>query len=162
MDKEFKEVYIRCSGKLYTFILWLTQNRTASEEILQDVFVNAWKSGSMPGEEEQQLPWFYRVARNATVDYFRKSNRFSNLRNAYGLEQRNAPVKAQAQEEQFSWNWVDELAYTEKTILYLNLRDGYTYKEIARMINLSESNVRVKAFRALKKIRENFNKKKAE
>ncbi|MDG5816138.1 RNA polymerase sigma factor [Chitinispirillales bacterium ANBcel5] len=156
-EKEFRAVYNTFAGKVYTFILWLTQSRSSADDILQEVFLKVWRSDSVPKNEEEQLRWLYSVARNATVDHFRKSNRFSKLRQNFKHELLCTP--RESAELGFEWEWVEELAETEKAILYLHLRDGYTYREIAEILDLKENNVRIKAFRALKLLRNKLKKK---
>jgi RNA polymerase sigma factor (sigma-70 family) len=55
---------------------------------------------------------------------------------------------------------VSECSDDERSILYLHLKAGYSYGEIAPMLNLSESNVRVKACRAIKHLRDLFVRRK--
>ncbi|KMQ51743.1 RNA polymerase ECF-type sigma factor [Chitinispirillum alkaliphilum] len=157
MDRGFREFYNNHANKVYTFILWLTQNRSSADDILQEVFVKAWKSEKIPSEQGEQLPWLYRVARNAAIDHYRKTRRFTDLKRDYTLEQKSCcglPT-----EDKGIWAWLEKLAYTEKSILYLHLRDGYSYREIGEIMGMTENNVRVKAFRALKKLKENSSKK---
>ncbi len=155
---EFRRIYQEHSRKVYTFILWLSQNRSAADDILQEVFIKIWKLDSIPTPPEEQLRWLYRVARNACLDHFRKCSRFSRLRQVYGEENYDPNEHSDGN---FDWKVVDDLPETERSILYFHLRDGYTYKEIGDMLELTENNVRVKAFRALKQLKEKLTKKAA-
>lgn len=155
-NREFRRIYEEYAQKVYTFILWLTHNRSAADDILQEVFIKIWKVESIPAPPEERMCWLYRVARNACLDHFRKCSRFSRLRRAYGEENYDPNYHG---ETPFDWKIVDDLPETERSILYFHLRDGYTYKEIGVMLELTENNVRIKAFRALKGLREKLKKK---
>ena len=59
----------------------------------------------------------------------------------------------------FLWEELQRLPEVERSILYLHLKIGHSYKDIGTMLNLSENLVRVRAFRSLKKLRETIIKK---
>lgn len=153
---EFKEIYNQYGKCLYSFIIWLTNNRSAADDILQNVFINVWRSQSVPSCDEELKRWLFTIARNASLDYFRKVNRFSRFRTNYKNEYNPPSVDPDAH---FVWDEMSFLSENEKTILYLHLKVGYTYKEIGDMMEITENLVRVRAFRALKKSRENLIKK---
>jgi RNA polymerase sigma-70 factor (ECF subfamily) len=156
-EHDFKKIYKDFSRKLYNFALWLTHNRAACDDILQNVFVNVWKCESVPSEETELQSWLFTVTRNACLDYFRKTTRFSKFRTHYMSEYYEHPIDPDAN---FVWDEkVLDLPETEKSILYLHIKIGYTYKEIGDILEISENLVRVRAFRVLKKMRENLARK---
>lgn len=156
IESEFNKIYNVYGQRLYSFIIWLTHNRAASDDILQIVFVNIWRSQAVPASEIELQRWLFTVARNACLDHFRKINRFSRFRTTYQNEYYQQPPDPDAN---FTWNELSELPEKEKSILYLHLKIGYTYKEIGDMLEMTENLVRVRAFRALKKLREKLTRK---
>lgn len=53
------------------FLQKRVESREAAEDILQSAFVRGLQRGGELREEESAVAWFYRVLRNATVDYYR-------------------------------------------------------------------------------------------
>jgi RNA polymerase sigma factor (sigma-70 family) len=155
-EHEFKQVYNKFGRKLYNFILWLTHNRASCDDILQTVFINVWKCQSVPTDEIELQRWLFTVSRNACLDHFRKTTRFSRFRTQYTSEYYEPQADPDAS---FTWDELSELPENERSILYLHIKIGYTYKEIGDMLEMTENLVRVRAFRALKKLRENLTKK---
>lgn len=49
-----------------------TASREDAEDILQEAFVRCLEKGRDIREEESAVAWFYRVLRNALVDYYRR------------------------------------------------------------------------------------------
>lgn len=47
-------------------------NRSVAEEILQNAFVRTMERGSQIESSESAVAWFYRLLRNAIVDYYRR------------------------------------------------------------------------------------------
>lgn len=153
---EFKKIYNEYGRRLYSFVLWLTHNRAASDDILQNVFINVWKCQAVPSTDSELQRWLFTVARNVCLDHFRKVTRFSRFRTFYQEEYYESQPDP---DSNFTWKELDALPEKERSILYLHIKIGYTYKEIGDMLEISENLVRVRAFRALKKLRENITKK---
>jgi RNA polymerase sigma factor (sigma-70 family) len=148
----FNLIYNRCSRKLYNYALWLVRNKAACDDIIQTVFIRAWNHEDIPKGDKEVEAWLFMVTRNCCMDYFRKRTRTSQFQLKYAREK---PAWSEATaENKLMWELLDNLKEEEKTILYMHLRSGYSYREIGEVIDSSESAVRVKAFRALKKLRE--------
>jgi RNA polymerase sigma-70 factor, ECF subfamily len=54
------------------FIQKRVDSRAAAEDILQAAFVRGIEKGGAVRNEESVLAWFYRILRNAIIDYYRK------------------------------------------------------------------------------------------
>ena len=55
-----------------SFLEKRVQSRAAAEDILQAAFVRSLEKGSSVRDEESVVAWFYRVLRNAIIDYYRQ------------------------------------------------------------------------------------------
>jgi RNA polymerase sigma-70 factor, ECF subfamily len=150
-EQEFKKLYDRNARRLYNFILWTTGNSAVCDDVLQNVFVKVWRCALVPADEGEQTAWLYAVTRNACIDYFRGKKKFVEYNDAVGgtAERSDAEDDGRA-----AWNEVRQLPENERAIVYLHLKMGYSYAEIARLLSMTENNVRVKAFRALRRLRE--------
>jgi RNA polymerase sigma-70 factor, ECF subfamily len=149
--KKFRNTYDAHGGAIYNYLLWMTKDAETSRDILQTVFIRLWEAKSLPENEDALRRWLFTTARNAFFDSYRSHCRFSRLREHYNREYFQAPPEAP--EGQF-WNMLSECSDSERSILYLHLKEGYSYKEIGVILNLGESNVRVKTCRAIKRLRE--------
>ncbi len=149
--KKFDEIYLSYSDKLYNYVLWVTRKKDACNDILQNVFVKLWNQDSSLYEDDGLEGWLYTVARNACLDFFRKCSRFTQFRLNYARE--NHFVKTESHEQRAVWDKLDILNEKERSILYLHFHTGHTFKEVARILKIKETAVRVTSFRALKKLR---------
>lgn len=155
-ESEFKKIYHEQSRNLYNFILWVTGNRGICEDVLQEVFIKLWRCESWPADSDELRRWLLTITRNTCLDFLRKSSRFSRFRTKYKeewYEPKNDP------DAPFLWKELSTLSEKERSILFLHLKIGHTYREIATMLDLTENLVRVRAFRALKKLKETLIKK---
>lgn len=148
---KFDHIYKAYSLKLYNYALWLTRNKDASSEIIQTVFIKFWKKPIKYSHDAELESWFYTTTRNACMDFFRKCARFSKLRLKYSQE--TLPKNIESPEDKEIWDLLDDLNEKERSVLYLRFRIGHSFKDIANMLELKESAVRVCSFRALEKLR---------
>ena len=144
-------LYAAHAKNLYNYILWMTRNTESSKDILQIIFIRLWKSADAPTDEDEVRRWLFTAAKNACMDSFRSHARLTRLRSHYTAE--FASIQDDPHDGIF-WDLLSELSDIERCILYLHLKAGYSYAEIGRIVDLSESNVRVKACRAIKRLRD--------
>lgn len=73
-DREsFAEIYDLFADKLFKYISIKIQDKIQAEDILQEVFVKAWKNlYTLRDEKLQFSAWMYRITSNTVSDYFRK------------------------------------------------------------------------------------------
>ena len=154
---EFKALYDAHAKGLYNFILWMTRDADIGRDVLQTVFIRAWKSDSLPQGFEDRNRWLFTAARNSCYDTFRHGTRLRRFKERYERHVRSGSDEVH---EGVFWDILSECSETERCILYLHLKAGYSYAEIARIIDLTEENVRIKVFRAMKMLREKFARSK--
>jgi RNA polymerase sigma-70 factor (ECF subfamily) len=149
-EYEFKKTYDNNAKRLYNFILWTTGNRAVCDDILQNVFLKVWRCSTVPADTDERIAWLYTITRNACIDYFRGLKRFSQYNDAVG-----GIVERPEHEDdgKLAWHEVAQLPETDRAIIYLHLKMGYSYSEIGRFLEITENHVRVKIFRALRKLR---------
>lgn len=85
----FRQLYERSSSHLLGVILRIERNRGRAEELLQEVYVNVWRSaGSFDASRAQANTWLTSVARNRAIDSLRR--RQNEPERALGLPGRSA------------------------------------------------------------------------
>src|SRR5688572_29675544 len=57
---------------LFDFLARMTGDRTAAEDLVQDIFVRILKYRATFRDDGSFETWLYRIARNARADYFRR------------------------------------------------------------------------------------------
>lgn len=67
----FEEIYNCLKTPVYTIILRITQDRSLSEDILQEVFLKLYQSPPEPSIRNPRA-YLFRMARNSAIDHVRK------------------------------------------------------------------------------------------
>lgn len=77
----FAELYSRTSAHLFGVVLRICSNRSQAEDVLQEVYVNVWRSAqSFDAAQSQPMTWLTSVARNRAIDSLRRFQREPALR----------------------------------------------------------------------------------
>ena len=159
-DKEaFSIIYQKYGKQIFRFVYWRTSDKHLSEDILQDVFLKAWRN--IGSYKERNLPiraWLYKIARNTVIDHYRvKKPEFSLEESTIGLiysntdSLREVSLKLEVEKAKRAINLLPE---TQKEVIILRFIEELTNKEVAKIIKKSETSVRIIQHRALKKLRE--------
>lgn len=70
----FATLYERTSAHLLGVVMRIQRDRTLAEDILQEVYVNVWRSAqSFDAAQSQPLTWLTSVARNRAIDSLRRA-----------------------------------------------------------------------------------------
>ncbi len=148
-DKEaFELLYGEYYLKMKLHIRRRWGNLVAAEDIVQDVFV---KLMERKPKEYVSYPtsWLYRMADNYVKDILRSSHTaesaITETSESFDLDA--VIINADVRE---ALRTLDE---TSQKIIYMNIWEGLTFKEIADEMSVSYGSVRTKASRAYKKLR---------
>ncbi len=70
----FKRLYELSSGHLFAVLLRIQRDRSVAEDLLQEVYISAWKAaGSFDAQQAQPLTWLTHIARNKAIDSLRRA-----------------------------------------------------------------------------------------
>lgn len=135
---EFKEVYDRQIGKVYKYALLLLENIQDAEDAAQMVFLKYWQKKKKFRDLEHENAWFILVTRNQCYDmlkgYYRKNRQ--DLEKAVDI-----PVEFTSKEENELWQALCMLPEKYTTVLYLYYYEGYSVRELAKILKRRESTI---------------------
>jgi RNA polymerase sigma factor (sigma-70 family) len=165
---QLSELFERHHRRLYQFFLRLARERTAAEDLVQEVFVRLIKYRHTWRDEAEFVPWMFALARNAAVDHFRARGRDSK-RDAAAVPETapeappGAVERLEEQERAAQLRAALDLLAPEKREVLLLARFGeLRHDRIAAMLGISPGAVRVRLHRALKELREAYRQVTAE
>jgi RNA polymerase sigma-70 factor, ECF subfamily len=128
------------------------------EDVLQEILISVHKARHTYDGERPYKPWVYAIARFRLQDYLR-THYADQLRHAVDIADVENNLHDDVTETGISYESISgevEKLLPEKqaTILQLMHHDGYTAKETAEKLGMTESAVKVAAHRAYKVLRE--------
>jgi RNA polymerase sigma-70 factor (ECF subfamily) len=146
---------------LYNFFWHSTGNREISEDLVQEVFLRILKYRHTYRGESQFTVWMYRIARNASADYFRKSKREVPLHDLAENElMSHDPIASdkleQRQEIILLRTALAKLPLEKREVLVLSRFQNLKYEEIAELLGCTVGTVKARIHRAIKDLRKFF------
>lgn len=126
-----------------------------AQEITQDTFLKFFDTVGKLNEEALLKPWLRRIAVNTAIDYYRKNRkfRFHEEVEGHSLLQVNEDAIGQMSYEEIL-KLLHQLPEDQSLVFNLYEVEGYSHKEIAEKLAITESSSRVYLTRAKHKLRQ--------
>jgi RNA polymerase sigma factor (sigma-70 family) len=143
--EEYNKAVDKYADNLYRFVLKNLKDEHMANDIVQDTFEKLWvKLENVSGLKVKT--YLFTSAYHTMIDYMRKKRKYSDvdLNNAY--EPSHSAHYSDLSEilEQA----VQNLPEDQKAVVMLRDYEGYSYREIAEITDLSETQVKVYIYRA--------------
>lgn len=144
---------------VYTLTIRIVKSKEEAEEVAQDSFVKAFKNlGNFKGESKFST-WIYKIAYYASLDVVKKNKRKINSDTIDEINEGDLGVTQDALkyiEEKERKKVIKEallkLKEDERIILTLYYFEELSIKEISKIVDLSDDNIKVKLYRSRKKL----------
>ncbi|NLR68335.1 RNA polymerase sigma factor [Chitinophaga varians] len=145
--------------KLFRFAYRLLGNEEDAQDITQDALMKVWSQQEKMPELQNMEAWCMRITRNLALDKI-KSRKY---RIADELDRAGEVPSAQHSPHTMAEKndvmvkvrrIIHELPEKYRTIIQLRDMDGYSYQEIADILELDMNDVKVNLHRARKAVRE--------
>jgi len=154
----FKMLYYKYYEPLYRYIFYRTYSNELTKDLLQDVFTKLWMNRKKFDVSKSLKAYIYSITSNLIIDYYRKRSSRIKYKNEFFTAQ-VITGKDTAEDKISIQNAVARLNDKIKDVFILNRYEGFTYKEIAEIQNISIKTVEKRMSKALKFLR-NYLKEK--
>lgn len=158
-ERAFTAVVKKYQEKLYWHIRRMVVNHEDANDVLQNVFIKAWRGLENFREDSQLYTWLYRIATNECLTFLEQQKKKGTL--SFDEMESGLSNKIRA-DENFNANqleWKLQLAIQqlpEKQRLVFNLRyfDEMPYEQMSKVLDTSEGALKASYHHAAKKIEE--------
>lgn len=152
------QLFERHHGKLYNFLVRLTDRREVSEDLVQEVFFRMLKYRHTFRGDAPFGAWMYQMARNVAADHFRKWKEHLTIDES--VEQKPSGEGTPAELlENIERNSLLHLALSrlskeKKEVLVLSRFQNLKYEEIGRILDCPVGTIKARVHHALKELRD--------
>jgi RNA polymerase sigma factor (sigma-70 family) len=147
----FEAIVDRYQGRLLGFCRQMLGSTEDAEDVLQEVFVNAYKAMVADQREINLRPWLYRIARNRCLNFLRKptADAQESMDMVPAVEAASTAECVHNREE-FRQILADvsKLPETQRSALLLREMDALSYEEIAAAMDTTVPSVKSLLVRA--------------
>lgn len=165
-DARFKKIYQQNQKKIYWYIYRKVSRPARAEDLVADVFMKLYENWEDVADRDEKgiMAWIYTVARNASIDYLRKTQ----TRDTRPIEDEelDPAVKVfdnfveEAMKDEELANVKDAMGVVselERDVISMRFEEDLTFSEIAEIIGKKEGACKMMFYRSLKKIRKKLN-----
>lgn len=152
--RRFDALAHELSEDLYRFAVWLSGDPALAQDLVQETFLRAWKALDSLKSHDAAKSWLLTILRREHARTFeRKRHPTTSLDNVDAAEE-VAPAPHRDAEEMMLRQAMRALDDKYRQPLLMQVLMGMSIKEIAEQLDLTESAVMTRVFRARAKLKE--------
>lgn len=156
----FRDDILPLKDKLFRLALRITFDRAEAEDVVQDAMIRVWNKREEWTQFGSIEAYCLTVAKNLAIDRSQKKEA-QNVELTPEMEEESeisGPYDQLVNNERMSiiHRLINELPEKQRLIMQLRDIEGESYKEIAKILNLTEEQVKVNLFRARQKVKQRY------
>jgi len=156
-EEAFIGLYQEFLPFVYQFIYYRVGNKEEAEDLTQETFIKILESLKSYRGEAKIKSWFYGIARHVIADYFRKIYKADVVPFLDDLELiKKEEFENEEEHSKIIGQILKQLPENYRQVLELRFLKNYSIRETAQKLKISENNVKVLQFRAIKKAKDIF------
>ncbi|HUC81851.1 MAG TPA: RNA polymerase sigma factor [Flavisolibacter sp.] len=150
-EREYNDCVNLYADGVFRFIVKNLRHEEDARDVVQTAFEKLWRAREEV-DNEKSKSYLFTVAYNAMIDHLRKVKRVSlkeEFKEEVKVQNRQVNNAREVLERALS-----RLSETQRSLVMLKDYEGYSYEEIGKIMNLSESQVKVYLHRARLQLKE--------
>jgi RNA polymerase sigma-70 factor (ECF subfamily) len=156
-ELQFRQWLDEHTGLLVKVVRSFAEGSADQDDLLQEILLQVWLSLPNFRDESKPTTWLYRIALNTALAWNRSEKKRRRGQDSLSITDAAAPVVTSAEAERNDrvveqlYAAIRALPPAKRALVVLYL-DGFSYREIADVLGISESNVGVSLNRTKKEL----------
>ncbi len=155
----FDTLYQHYNARICTYLARMVGNDEEGRDLAQETFIKVWHALAKIHDAAQFESWLYRIATNTAIDHLRQRKfRCPLVKNSDEATQyiRIAGPEVQVEEAELIKLSLAQLSPHYRACLLLQHVAGFTQREIAKALNLSEKSISIYISRGCEQFRQAY------
>ena len=154
---EFRRIYETAFPILFRIAYRIANSVEAAEDLCQDAFFRLYEKNMVFPNPEEAKYWLIRVVKNASLNYAKRKDRERKayqraFREDHRKEETGEGLLIKKEDKAEVQEALKKLPENLRIVLVLKEYAEMNYKEIGKVLNISEGNVKVRVFRARERL----------
>jgi len=146
-------LYERYKKVLFTYFYNHTKNTAKSEDLVQGTFEKIIKYIRNYKGVGSFKSWMFSIGRNIMIDEYKKLQKREEAKLAVTAKQSIVLENETIDQYEILKKCIDRLPREKKDLIIMTKIKGMKYKEVCEIMNLTESNLKIKIFRIMNQLR---------
>ncbi len=153
-DKEQQHIFetwlSKHKGLLFKIVRSYAFTAMDQDDLFQEIIIQVWRSIPSFRQESAVTTWLYRIALNTSIKWTTKERKHYQSADIESIQHILQETKIQT-DERLEWLYeqINQLDEIDRSLTLL-LLEGFSYKEMAAILGITESNAGVKITRIKK------------
>jgi RNA polymerase sigma-70 factor (ECF subfamily) len=160
-DARFEKVFVPFMKPLYNFAFRLIMDEDEAKDLVQDTYLKAYRFFDSFEEGTNAKAWLFRILKNTFINEYRKKSKepgkvdYEEIEAFYNSEEAEKKPTTDLRVETVQGMLGDELTIALnsidvdfRTVIILCDIEGFTYEEMAKILNIPIGTVRSRLHRA--------------
>ncbi len=158
----FTVLYRRYGGKVFSKCISLLKDEELANDATQEIFTKIFLNLAKFSGKSKFSTWVYSITYNFCIDYLRRRKKERNIFSDEDIENSGEPIEDIPDEELLEMEVIrlkkvlENIPTGDKTVLLMKYQDDMSIKEIAEILNKSESAIKMKIKRAKHKAQKTY------
>ncbi|MFY0600289.1 MAG: sigma-70 family RNA polymerase sigma factor [Cyclobacteriaceae bacterium] len=166
-NRIFNKEFLPHIDSMYNFAYRLTFDEDDSKDLVQDTYLKAYRFINSFQQDTNAKAWLYRILKNSFINDFRKKSKqpakvdYQEVENFYNSDDVDESITVDLRLEAIKDMIGDEvsialnsLAIDFRTVIILCDLEGFTYEEMAKILDIPIGTVRSRLHRARNLLKE--------
>lgn len=161
-ERAFEKLVKRYLKPIFYFVFSLTHDRETTEDLVQEIFLKAWKNLKKYDSRYSFKTWLFTIAKNTTIDWQRKKKEipFSFFEEKNGFFSQNLLDKNLLPDEivleKEIKSFLNKISLKYREIIELYFYQGLNLREISQTLKISLNTTKSRYQRALRILKDRF------
>ena len=155
--EEFTKRVLPAKDKMYRFANRMVRSEEEAKDIVQEVLIKIWLKREEMHLYKNMEAWCMRLVRNLSIDKLKsKHNQLGELKSEHAAIETKESFEQNVERSdtmKMVRQIIDQLPVQQKELIQLRDIEGYAYQEIADIMGIDMSKVKVGIFRARQKVK---------
>lgn len=166
-DAQFEKEFMPLIGSLYNFAYRLTLDEDDANDLVQETYLKAYRFFDSYEQGTNAKAWLFRILKNSFINDFRKKSKqpskidYQEVESFYNSDDVDENITVDLRVESIQdmigdeiANALNSLAVDFRTIIILCDLEGFTYEEMAKILDIPIGTVRSRLHRARNLLKE--------
>lgn len=149
-EDAFDRIFDKYHVPIYSICYRFTRNEADARELTQDVFIKVYRNLRKFNERSKFFTWVYRIAVNTCISFKRRNRKLLPL---LETEPKRDPVGQSVRLKVAIDDALKKLPDRQRMAFILRHYQGYTFDEIAEIMNITTGAAKANHYQAVRKLR---------